>query len=111
MNHGRGDKAHFRRAEIKRLAVFYSNHLTAEIDILEEIGDHLRGLGCGYNLGLRIKLHKTAYTSRMVGLNMLNDEIIGLAACQRELQSLKPLVETAVVNSVDYRNARIIDQI
>ena len=69
---------------------------------MNEIGKHIARLGGAYKPTFGIFFHHPAYAGRVVGLEMLNDEIIGsvtLGECTVKI--FAPVIGLALVDSVN----------
>ena len=98
-------------AERERIALFDRYRALREIDPLEELRHHLhRACRCD-DLHLRELAQKSLNATCVVGLQMVNNEVVGRATAECREQFRVPLVVLARIDRIHHRNFLIENQI
>ena len=99
MDHGREDEGEGVAAQSEGAAVL--GHLPVLHEIgPEEVVHHGEGLGGRHHGGLGVGLQEAVDIGGMVRLHVLDDEVVGLAASERVLQIVQPLMGEMLVHGV-----------
>ena len=77
----------------------------------EELGQHGEGLGVAHQDHIRVLLRQQADAAGVIGLQMLDDQIVGGPALQLRLQVLQPLGGGAAVHGVHDGHLVVQDQV
>ena len=107
MHHGSGHKGQRVLAEREGVALADNDAVVREIGT-EEVLHHGKRLGRGHQLRVGVSLDEVDDIGRVVGLHVLNDEIIGGSVAQRVLNIIKPLVGEVGIHGVHDRD-RLVD--
>ena len=110
VNHGREYESKGMAAQNKLLAVLYDLLLHGRI-LAVELLHKCEGLGVSYDDCVGVDLEEAGDIGGMIGLHVLDDQIIGLSAVKNCRQVVKPFLAKALVNSIHDRDLLIHDDI
>ena len=111
MHHRRHKELQGVRSERERIALLHGNGVLREILTLEELRQHLNSACRGYNLYCRVFVHNCSDTTRVVGLHMLHNEVVGRTVGQSRAEVCEPLVHLAVVGRIHNSNLLVLNKI
>ena len=83
--------------QVEHVALFDDHLALGEIGA-EEVDHHAEGAHAGHDLGLGIALHKGGDASGVIGLHMVNDQVIGRTSIEHGLKVAEPLVNKTAVD-------------
>ena len=86
-------------AQVEHVALF-DDHLTLGEVGAKVVDHHTEGAHAGHDLGLGVALHKGGDASRVVGLHMMNDQVIGRTAIEHGLDVAEPLINKAGIDRI-----------
>ena len=110
MHHGGCDKMQDVCSKRQRVTVRDDCAVFREI-LSEKLMHHGKCLCCRHNGGIGIILLKNSYACRMIGLHMLNHQIIRLSAFENRFQIIKPLVRKSCIYGIHHSNLFVCDNI
>lgn len=97
--------------KVEAIALLHSNSATLELNIKEELGQHLyRLIGC-HNAHLGITHQGATDGTCMVGLKVLHNEVVGFATGQSLIKVIKPLVTLTTIYRVHHRDTLIDNEV
>ena len=86
-------------AQVEHVAIF-DDHLALGVVGAKVVDHHAEGTHAGHDLRLGIALHKGGDTGGVIGLHMVNDQVVGGAAVEHGLEVAEPLVDKASVDRI-----------
>ena len=84
-------------AQVEHVALF-DDHLALGKIGAKVVNHHAEGPHAGHNLHLGIALHKGGDASGVIGLHMVNDQVIGRATVEHGFDVTEPLVDKTAVD-------------
>ena len=85
--------------QVEHVALF-DDHLTLGVVGAKVVDHHAEGAHAGHNLCLGVALHKGGDASRVIGLHVMDDQVVGRTAVERGLEVAEPFVDKASVNRI-----------
>ena len=98
-------------AQRQGVALLDSQAAARQVEPFEKLGQHLQGFGRGYDLQGGVVLQQIGDGPGMVGLHVVNHQIVGSAALQAGLQLLQPLILFAGIDRVHDGHFVVNDEI
>ena len=86
-------------AEVK-LATFLDNNAAARKIGAKVVLHHLESHGRGNNPSLGIAVHESSDACGVIGLHMVNDQVVGRATVERSLEVAQPLINKMSVDGI-----------
>ena len=102
VDHRRKDEVQLVRAQAQRAAVGSRQRAAGQVEPFKELAHHGQRLRRGDNGGLRVNFQEFGNVGRVVGLHVVDDEIVRLAAVQRGGDIAQPFVREVRVDSVEH---------
>ena len=99
VNVGGADKRQAVATQVEHVALF-DDHLALGIIGAKVVHHHAEGAHAGHNLRLGIALHKGGDASRVIGLHMVNDQVVGRAAVEHGFEVTEPLIDKTTVDRI-----------
>ena len=96
---GGTDKRQAVAAQVEHVALF-DDHLALGVIGAKVVDHHAEGAHAGHDLCLGIALHKGGDASGVVGLHVVDDQVIGRATVEHGLDVAEPLVNKTAVNRI-----------
>ena len=108
MHHRSGDELQGGLTQRKHIA-FLHGLGASSVELLVELCSKLQGLGRSHDDSLGIAGTECAHRTTVVGLVMLGDEVVGLAAIEGLLEFVEPLVGLALIDAIHHGNLLVED--
>ena len=86
-------------AQVEHVALF-DDHLALGVIGAKVVDHHAEGAHAGHDLGLRIALHKGSDASGVIGLHVMDNQVVGRTPIERGLEVAEPLVNKTSVNRI-----------
>ena len=99
MNVGGADKGQAVAAQIKHVTLF-DNHLALGEVGAKVVDHHAEGAHACHNLRLGIALHKGGDAGGVIGLHVMDDQVVGRAAVEYGLEVAEPLVDKSAIDRI-----------
>ena len=99
------------RTQRECVALLHGDSVLREILTLEELRQHLNGACRGNDLYCWVFVHNRSNTTRVVGLHMLHNKIVGCAVGQSRTEVCEPLVHLAIVGRIHNGNLLVLNKI
>ena len=99
MNVGGADKRQAVAAQVEHVALF-DDHLALGIIGAKVVDHHAEGAHAGHNLCLGIALHKGGDAGGVIGLHVMDDQVVGRAAVEHGLEVAEPLVDKTAIDRI-----------
>ena len=97
MNVGGADKGQAVAAQIEHIALFDDHFALGEVGA-KVVDHHAEGAHAGHNLCLGIALHKGGDTGGVIGLHVMDDQVVRRTAIEHGLEVAEPLVNKTAVD-------------
>ena len=97
VNVGGADKGQAVAAQVEHIALFDDHLALGEVGA-KVVDHHAEGAHAGHNLGLGIALHKGGDTGGVIGLHVMDDQVVGRTAIEHGLEVAEPLVNKTAVD-------------
>ena len=110
VDHGRGDEGQGVLTQGEGVPLAHDNTALGIVGA-EEALHHLKCLGGGHHGGTRIALQELVHIGGVIGLHVLDDQVIGGPAAQLSRQVLQPLVGKMAVHGVHDGDLLIQDHV
>ena len=110
MHVGGADKGQAVAAQVEHVALF-DDHLALGVIGAKVVDHHAEGAHAGHDLSLGIALHKGSDASGVIGLHMVNDQIIRRATVEHGLDVAEPLVNKTTVDRIGDSNLLAQDNV
>ena len=107
---GGADESQAVAAQVEHVALF-DDHLALGVIGTKVVDHHAEGAHAGHDLGLGIALHKGGDASGVVGLHVVNDQVIGRTAVEHGLDVAEPLVNKTAVDRISDCNLLAQDNV
>ena len=99
VNVGGADKGQAVAAQVEHIALF-DDHLALGVVGAKVVDHHAEGTHAGHNLGLGIALHKGGDAGGVIGLHVMDDQVVGRTAIEHGLEVAEPLVNKTAVDRI-----------
>ena len=109
MDHGCGVEFQLATTQRECIALLDNQRVVAKIDSIEELTEHLNGACRADDLHLRVTLQRLDDRSRMVGLHVVHNTVVGRATIEGPLHLLEPLVTHATIDGIHQGNLLVKD--
>ena len=86
-------------AQIEHVALF-DDHLALGVVGAKVVDHHAEGTHAGHNLCLGVALHKGGDASRVIGLHVMDNQVVGRTSIERGLEVAEPLVDKTTVDRI-----------
>ena len=83
--------------QVEHVALF-DDHLTLGIIGTKVVDHHTEGAHAGHDLGLGVALHKGGNAGGVIGLHVMDDQVVGRTAIKHGLDVAEPLVNKTAVD-------------
>ena len=110
VDHGREHEVQLVLAQIQHIAVLHFQALS-DLDVGEELGDHVKGLAVAHHHCLRVFLHKCLDGGGVVRLHVLHDQIIRRHIAQRQLDVLQPFFCLGLIDGIHDSDLVVDDRV
>ena len=97
VNVGGADKGQAVATQVEHVALF-DDHLALGVVGAKVVDHHAEGAHAGHNLGLGIALHKGSDTGGVIGLHVMDDQVVRRTAIEHGLEVAEPLVNKTAVD-------------
>ena len=84
-------------AQVEHVAIFDDHLALGEVGA-KVVDHHTEGAHAGNNLRLGIALHKGGDAGGVIGLHVMDDQVVGRAAIEHSLEVAEPLVNKTAVD-------------
>ena len=85
--------------QVEHVALF-DDHLTLGVVGTKVVDHHAEGAHAGYNLCLGVALHKGGDASRVIGLHVMDKQVVGRTSIERGLEVAEPLVNKTTIDRI-----------
>ncbi len=102
VHHGSKHECEFVLSEGERVPVLDLELFVTEVELLEEAGHHREGLSVADDDCVGELTDEVHDVGGVVGLHVLNDEVVGLPAAERFVEVCEPLIGEVFVNGVEH---------
>ena len=96
---GSADKRQAVTTQVEHIALFDDHLALGEVGA-KVVDHHAESAHAGHNLRLGIALHKGGDTSGVIGLHVMDDQVVGRTPIEHGLEVAEPLVDKASVNRI-----------
>ena len=86
-------------AQVEHIALFDDHLALGEVGA-KVVDHHAEGTHAGHDLRLGIALHKGSDTGGVIGLHVMDDQVVGRTAIEHGLEVAEPLVDKASVDRI-----------
>ena len=97
--------------EREGIALLYGNGAPFERGALEELRHHIDSASRGYNLHLGVLCHDLGDIAGMVGLHVVNHQVVGLALAKGIAEILPPLLALALIHRIHNGHLIVEDKV
>ena len=94
---GGADKGQAVATQVEHVALF-DDHLALGVVGAKVVDHHAEGAHAGHNLCLGIALHKGGDTGGVIGLHVMDNQVVGRTAIEHGLEVAEPLVNKTAVD-------------
>ena len=84
-------------AQVEHIALF-DDHLALGVVGTKVVDHHAEGAHAGHNLCLGIALHKGGDAGGVIGLHVMDDQVVGRTAVERGLEVAEPFVDKTAID-------------
>ena len=86
-------------AQVEHIALFDDHLALGEVGA-KVVDHHAEGTHAGHDLRLGIALHKGSDAGGVIGLHVMNDQVVGRTTIEHGLEVAEPLVDKVSVNRI-----------
>ena len=85
--------------QVEHVALF-DDHLTLGVVGAKVVDHHAEGAHAGHNLCLGVALHKGGDASRVIGLHVMDNQVVGRTSIEHGLEVAEPLVNKTTIDRI-----------